>query len=114
MPKPLVKPVWVTALLDTSLTATQFRVWTYLLWRQGKNISAWPGIIRIASDLGLSESTVRRGLDGLVSAGWITRKRPTKNGRGHTNHYSIKGAIKTPITDRKGATDDRFSREKGQ
>lgn len=50
----------------------------------------WPGIKTIASDLGLSRSTVKRALDDLCREGLISkRQRWRENGSYTSNLYRI-------------------------
>jgi len=100
-------PMWVQALLDANLTPTEFRVWSYLAWRQGKNGSAWPSIHRIATDLRLSDSTVHRAIDTLVRRGRLTKKLPKISGRTHTNRYQINGITHDRVSSEKGVTGGR-------
>lgn len=100
------RPPWVSALLDTALTPTDYRVFAYLVWRQGENGSAWPGLQRIGNDLGLSKSTVLRSIENLVKRGRVTRRRPERNGRGRTNYYTVKGITHDTYTSDIGSTHD--------
>ena len=51
----------------------------------------WPGINRIANDLGLSRSTVKRALTDLEKGGWLTRvPRSRENGSRTSNLYFLK------------------------
>lgn len=65
-------------------------VYVYLHDRCDKEKKAWPGINRIASDLSLSRSTVKRALNDLVKAGLI-RKEPhfRENGSATSNRYYL-------------------------
>ena len=52
--------------------------------------SCWPGVKTIASDLGLSCSTVKRALKELERTGWIqTQSRYRENGSSTSNLYTI-------------------------
>ena len=46
-------------------------VYIYLKDRSAVSGSCWPGVKTIASDLGLSRSTVKRALKELERTGWI-------------------------------------------
>ncbi len=65
-------------------------VYVYLHDRCDKEQKAWPGINRIATDLSLSRSTVKRALNDLVKAGLI-RKEPhfRENGSATSNRYYL-------------------------
>ncbi len=65
-------------------------VYVYLHDRCDKELKAWPGINRIATDLSLSRSTVKRALKDLVKAGLI-RKEPhfRENGSATSNRYYL-------------------------
>lgn len=67
-------------------------VYVYLHDRMDREMKAWPGINRIASDLTMSRSTVKRAIGDLVKAGYV-RKEITyrENNRGQTsNRYYLK------------------------
>lgn len=49
-------------------------VYMYLRDRAGSAKQCWPGINRIAADLKLSRSTVKRALADLEAAGRVTRE----------------------------------------
>lgn len=106
-------PTWVIALNDQEISPVEFRVFSYLHWRQGANGKAWPSIGRMAADLGLSSSTIRRAVNRLIERGYLVRERPERTGRGHTNRYRIKAITCDTLLSIKGITGDRVSREKG-
>jgi predicted transcriptional regulator len=60
---------------DPDMSAWAVRVYAYLDMRAGKNDNSWPGIEKIAEEMGASESTIRRALKDLVEANWIMRER---------------------------------------
>ena len=65
-------------------------IYIYLLSRQGNKKDSWPGHKRIASDLGISQSTVKKYLKSLEDFGLIDIKPQFyKNARG-TNRYIAK------------------------
>jgi predicted transcriptional regulator len=111
--RPNTTPLWVLALLDKDLSAVECRMLLYLLWRQGSNGSAWPGLRRIADDLDISESTVRRAINELRAKGWLHPTPVNKGGRGRTNHYSVKGITQDTLCQPKGSMDDTVSNKKG-
>ena len=65
-------------------------VYIYLYDRMDKERKAWPGIKRIAADLSLSRSTIKRALHDLVKAELI-RKEPhfRENGSATSNRYYL-------------------------
>ena len=65
-------------------------VYIYLHDRCDKEQKAWPGINRMATDLSLSRSTVKRAISDLEKAGLI-RKEPhfRKNGSATSNRYYL-------------------------
>lgn len=65
-------------------------VYIYLKDRSSTSGSCWPGVKTIASDLGLSCSTVKRALKELEDTGWIRkRSRYRENGSSTSNLYTI-------------------------
>ena len=65
-------------------------VYMYLRDRTNASGTCWPGIKKIAADLHLSRSTVKRALDDLYKAGLIEKKpRYRENGSSSSNLYSI-------------------------
>lgn len=65
-------------------------VYIYLKDRSAVSGSCWPGVKTIASDLGLSRSTVKRALKELECTGWIRkRSRYRENGSSTSNLYTI-------------------------
>jgi GntR family transcriptional regulator len=106
-------PTWVIVLNDKEISPVEFRVFSYLHWRQGANGQAWPSIGRIAADLGLSSSTIRRAVNRLIERGYLLRERPEQAGRGRTNRYRIKAITSDTLLSIKGITGDRVPREKG-
>ena len=64
--------------------------WLNMYDRCDKEQKAWPGIKRMATDLSLSRSTVKRALYDLVKAGLI-RKEPhfRENGSATSNRYYL-------------------------
>lgn len=65
-------------------------VYVYLHDRCDKEQKAWPGIKRMATDLSLSRSTVKRAIRDLEKAGLI-RKEPhfRENGSATSNRYFL-------------------------
>lgn len=67
-------------------------VYIYLRDRANKRGECWPAIPTIASDLKLSQSTVRRALRDLRKAGYIeTEQRYREKGAKSSLLYKLKG-----------------------
>ena len=67
-------------------------VWQYLCNRENAQHQCWPSINRMARELHLSRSTVKRALHDLTEGGWITaepQQRPngSNTSRLYTLHY---------------------------
>lgn len=76
---------------DTSLPHRAKAVYMYLKDRMDSERKCWPGIRRIADDLHLSRSTVKRALQELERSGYIQRnQRKRENGGWTSNLYLIK------------------------
>lgn len=72
-------------------------VYMYLRSRSAATGSCWPGIKRIAADLHLSRSTVKRALDDLERAGFLERQaRHRENGSRTSNLYTIRKEPRAP------------------
>lgn len=66
-------------------------VYMYLRDRTNTSGTCWPGVKKIAADLQLSRSTVKRALDDLYRAGLIAKKpRYRENGSNSSNLYLVK------------------------
>lgn len=65
-------------------------VYIYLYDRMDKERKAWPGIKRIAADLSLSRSTVKRALHDLVNVELIRKESHFReNGSATSNRYYL-------------------------
>ena len=65
-------------------------VYMYLRDRANEKSSCWPGINRIASDLKVSRSTVKRALEDLIRNGYIEKElRYRSNGSYSSNLYTV-------------------------
>jgi hypothetical protein len=103
------KPLFIVA-MDAArrrkVTPADKLVFGYFAVMQGGNGECWPGIRTIATDLGLSEDTVKQSIRRLCAAGLI-RKTPGSRGRKHSNRYSVclekRGAERPISDDTKGA-----------
>jgi DNA-binding transcriptional ArsR family regulator len=59
---------------DPELSDGAVRLYARLLWYARRDVRCWPGRERLAQDLGVSESTIRRRLSDLIDRGLITRE----------------------------------------
>ena len=76
---------------DDSLPHRAKAVYMYLEDRMDGERKCWPGIRRIASDLQLSETTVKRAIRELEKSGYIQRsQRKRENGGWTSNLYLLK------------------------
>ena len=65
-------------------------VWQYLCNRENAQHQCWPSISRMARELHLSRSTVKRALHDLTKAGWITTEpRQRLNGSDTSRLYTL-------------------------
>lgn len=66
-------------------------VYLYLKDRANSAGTCWPAINTIASDLGLSRSTVKRALNDLVKLGYLSKaSRLRPNGSHTSNLYCVR------------------------
>lgn len=80
-----------TIYADSSMPHRAKAVYMYLQDRMNGQRQCWPGIPRIAGDLRLSETTVKRALRELERSGYIQRKqRKRENGGWTSNLYLLK------------------------
>ncbi len=105
-------------LLDPNLTALDIRINLYLKWRQGRNSESWPSLELIGKEVGVSEDTVRRSIERQEKRGWLKVVRPSKQGRGMFNRYTVitpkkKGSTDETLPDKKGSSPATLSGEKG-
>ena len=76
---------------DNSLPHRAKAVYMYLQDRMDTERKCWPGIRRIAADLRLSRTTVKRALRELEQSGYLRRKqRIRENGGSTSNLYIVK------------------------
>ncbi len=80
-----------TVYADDSLPHRAKAVYMYLKDRMDTERKCWPGIRRIAADLRLSRSTVKRALRELEKSGYIQKiRRKRDNGGWTSNLYLLK------------------------
>lgn len=76
---------------DETLPHRAKTVYMYLHDRGGTTGNCWPGIRRIAADLQLSRSTVKRALKDLEKAGYLQKEhRFRPNGSSTSNLYIVR------------------------
>ena len=77
-------------LYQSELPHRAITIYMYLNDRANKSMQCWPAIPTIASELGLSVSTVKRGLIDLIQAGFIQKERRyRKNGGNSSTMYTL-------------------------
>ena len=75
---------------DSNLPHRAILVYLYLWDRADKTGQSFPSLKRIAQDLHVSVSTVRRALDDLEHSGYIKKeKRLRTNGGNSSNLYTV-------------------------
>ena len=75
---------------DDSLSHRAKAVYMYLKDRMNSQRQCWPGIQRIANDLCLSRSTVKRALEELKQKGYLRKaQRNRENGGRTSNLYTL-------------------------
>jgi DNA-binding MarR family transcriptional regulator len=76
---------------DGELTHRAKLVYVYLHDRMDEERKAWPGLNRIAADLSLSRSTVKRAIKDLEQAGYVRKEAAyrEKNQSRTSNRYHI-------------------------
>lgn len=68
-------PVPSKLITSDKLDGNSIRLYAYLLWRAGSDMTAWPGVDTMAKDCHISERETRRALSLLVKDNWIHRQR---------------------------------------
>lgn len=74
---------------DNSMPHRAKAVYMYLRDRMDAEQRCWPGIRRIAMDLRLSRSTVKRALKELEQRGYLQRERRSRENGGDTSNLYI-------------------------
>src|SRR6266700_2161240 len=93
------KLAWLDALAQDQPTRGVAHDIGILLVRRylhSKKRYAWISISRLASELGVSSSSVLRAFDKLISAGWLVRWKQGGHGPGDSNHYYLPDCIPKP------------------
>ncbi len=84
---------------DHALSDGAFRLFAYLVWRQGNKDNSWPLVGTMADDLGVSHDTITRRVKELEDAGYIeVERRP-----GKSSLYTVTGC---PAEVREGKTQE--------
>ena len=80
----------LTFLYQSNLPHRAIAVYMHLYDRANKSLQCWPAIPTIAYDLGLSASTIKRALNDLTRAGFISKKnRYRRNGGNSSTLYTL-------------------------
>ena len=75
---------------DEELPQRAKLVYVYLHDRMDAEKKAWPGINRIAADLSMSRSTVKRAINDLVRAGYVRKEAAHRKNQSRTsNRYYL-------------------------
>lgn len=83
------------SIYSDNLPSRAVTVYMYLFHRANKDGQCWPSEKRIAKDLSMSLSTVKRALQDLRGHGdLITEQRYRSNGGNSTLNYSIKNYVR--------------------
>lgn len=78
------------AIYGSKLKPSVYAIYLYLWDRAGRKKTCFPSIRTIASDLKLSESTVRRGIRALERSGYIRKEARFRENNGNTsNLYTL-------------------------
>ena len=83
------------SIYSDNLPSRAVTVYMYLFHRANKDGQCWPSEKRIAKDLSMSLSTVKRALHDLRNRGYlITEQRYRTNGGNSTLQYFIKNYVR--------------------
>ena len=90
-------------LLRSSLTCNAKVVYAQLLSYAWNNNYCYPGQVRMAADIGISQPTINRALQELLKSGWL---KIDKRGQGRTNIYTLSYVVnKARVVDKSRAHD---------
>ena len=80
-------------ILDVEVSHTAVRVYCYLKRRADSEGRAFPGVRRIATETSMGRNTVRRGIEALEAAGWISveREYDAETQKHKVNRYMVHG-----------------------
>jgi hypothetical protein len=76
----------ISIIKDADTSATAFRVYAALATYANSDKRCWPGVRRLAGDIGVNEKTVRRAIADLKDRGWLSVRR---RGFKKTNVYTL-------------------------
>lgn len=80
-----------TIYADSNMTHRAKAVYMYLKDRMDSERKCWPAISRIATDLHLSRSTIKRAIQELEQSSYLRRiQRNRENGGSTSNLYIVK------------------------
>lgn len=102
---------------DTSLTESARLIAIAIAnYSDAQGLNSRPGNKKLFTELGMSESTVTRGVRSLISRGWIERV-SEGDGRGYAAVYNLKMPVDKLVNNSvdnsiKGVTSDDLSRKK--
>lgn len=92
---------------DTSITANEFRIYTYILSLYNTSRQcAYPSIETIAEKLNISISTVKRGIKRLVDIGYMIIEKMKGSAGNYNTYKNLKHNLKN-IVNSTGKTDKR-------
>jgi hypothetical protein len=79
-----------SCVLDTSVSATAFRIYVSLLLRKNANQLCWPSQELIASEVSLQVRQLREHLKDLEAAGWLTIQRRRNKASVYRLNHTVK------------------------
>lgn len=103
---------------DTSLTESARLIAIAIAnYSDAQGLNSRPGNKKLAEELGMANSTVKRGLSSLVSRGWLVQAREGR-GRGNASVYHLNLPVDKLVdmsvdNEIKGVTGDTLSKIKG-
>lgn len=97
-----VEPALFSQLVyDTEISPAAFRLWHYLMGRQGRNEKSWPSMNTICKDLKYGKTALQRYIKELEARGYI---QVTSGTQRNSNEYYVSGTVseqrafaKTPL-----------------
>ena len=90
---------YFNSIYNDDIPSRAVTVYMYLVHRANSDGQCWPSERRIALDLSISKSTVKRAIADLVKGGYIrTEQRYRKSGAKSTLLFTITGSKKSPYT----------------
>jgi len=106
-------------MLDKEVTPAEYRVLSYLAWRQGQNGQAWPSQETIATDLHVSRRHIQTTIKRLGQSGYLIVVKPEKQGRGHHLRYALGNSTKGrtelhPLSEEKALRASPFTGKRAQ